>query len=46
MPTGTADVVALLAKVPTFETLGEPDLLEVAKVAVPTPDVSDRVAKS
>ena len=35
MPTGTADVVALLAKVPTFETLGEPDLLEVAKVAVP-----------
>ena len=35
MPTGTADVVALLAKVPAFETLGEPDLLEVAKVAVP-----------
>jgi CRP/FNR family transcriptional regulator len=35
MPTGTADVAALLAKVPTFETLGEPDLLEVAKVAVP-----------
>jgi CRP-like cAMP-binding protein len=35
MPTGTAEVAALLAKVPTFETLGEPDLLEVAKVAVP-----------
>ena len=35
MPTGTADVAALLARVPTFETLGEHDLLEVAKVAVP-----------
>ena len=35
MPTGTADVAELLAKVPTFETLGEHDLLEVAKVAVP-----------
>ena len=35
MPTGTAEVAALLAKVPTFETLGGPDLLEVAKVAVP-----------
>lgn len=35
MPTGTADVAALLARVPTFETLGESDLLEVAKVAVP-----------
>ena len=35
MPTGTADVAALLAQVPTFETLAEPDLLEVAKVAVP-----------
>ncbi len=35
MPTGTADVAALLAKVPTFETLAEHDLLEVAKVAVP-----------
>ena len=35
MPPGTADVAALLARVPTFETLGEHDLLEVAKVAVP-----------
>ena len=35
MTTGTAEVAALLARVPTFETLGEADLLEVAKVAVP-----------
>lgn len=35
MPTGTADVAALLARVPTFETLGEHDLLQVAEVSVP-----------
>jgi CRP/FNR family transcriptional regulator, cyclic AMP receptor protein len=35
MPTGTADVAALLAQVPTFETLGEADLLQVAEVSVP-----------
>lgn len=35
MPTGTADVAALLAKIPTFETLGEADLLQVAEVSVP-----------
>lgn len=35
MPTGTADVAALLAQVPTFETLGEAELLQVAEVSVP-----------
>ena len=35
MPTGTEEIRELLARVPAFETLGDPDLLEVARVAVP-----------
>jgi CRP/FNR family transcriptional regulator len=35
MSTGTEEIRELLARVPAFETLGEPDLLEVARVAVP-----------
>ena len=35
MSAGTADVAALLAKVPTFETLGDTELVAIAEVAVP-----------
>lgn len=35
MATGTEEIRELLARVPAFETLGDPDLLEVARVAVP-----------
>ena len=35
MSAGTADVAALLARVPTFETLGDTELVAIAEVAVP-----------
>jgi len=35
MSTGTEEIRELLTRVPAFETLGEADLLEVARVAVP-----------
>jgi len=35
MATGTEEIRELLARVPAFETLGEDDLLAVARVAVP-----------
>ena len=35
MATGTEEIRELLTRVPAFETLADPDLLEVARVAVP-----------
>src|SRR4051812_29513147 len=35
MSTGTEEIRELLGRVPAFETLGEGELLEVARVAVP-----------
>ena len=43
MATGTEEIRELLARVPAFETLGEEDLLAVARVAVPRSFGRDQV---
>jgi CRP/FNR family transcriptional regulator len=43
MATGTEEIRELLARVPAFETLGEDDLLAVARVAVPRSFGRDQV---